>query len=35
MFSGAWREAKEDVVEIKVVDPKINLDCKFDCHYIH
>ncbi|KAJ4451919.1 hypothetical protein ANN_03397 [Periplaneta americana] len=26
MFSGAWREAKEDVVNIKIVDPKINLD---------
>lgn len=26
MFSGAWREAKEDIVHIKVIDPKINLD---------
>lgn len=26
MFSGAWREAREDVISIEIVDPKINLD---------
>ncbi|PSN37223.1 Protein germ cell-less [Blattella germanica] len=26
MFSGAWKEATEDIVHIKVVDPNINLD---------
>ncbi|KAJ9578457.1 hypothetical protein L9F63_005327, partial [Diploptera punctata] len=26
MFSGAWKEANEDVVDIKIVDPNINLD---------
>lgn len=35
MFSGAWREAKEDIVHIKVIDPKINLDCKYVCHDIY
>lgn len=35
MFSGAWREAKEDIVHIKVIDPKINLDCKYICHDIY
>jgi BTB/POZ domain-containing protein 13 len=26
MFSGAWRESRQDIVEIKITDPNINLD---------
>jgi BTB/POZ domain-containing protein 13 len=26
MFSGSWRESRQDIVEIKITDPNINLD---------
>jgi BTB/POZ domain-containing protein 13 len=26
MFSGAWRESKQDITEIKITDPNINLE---------
>lgn len=29
MFSGAWKEATEDIVRIEIIDPKINLDAMY------
>lgn len=29
MFSGSWKETNESVVHIKIVDPKITVDCKW------
>lgn len=28
MFSGSWKEANESVVHIKIIDPKITIDCR-------
>lgn len=28
MFSGSWREANENMINIEIVDPKVTRECK-------